>query len=236
VGRHFIVHVCPFAYGLFPDRRLNLFTGVGSQVTCVDDFNGDNFDHEGLGFLSGGMLTAFAECTPVAFSKNVCPPGLPRWGAAWKAWMARNAQSVGAVYAQLDALPYEHNRLDLDPRVTDPLGLPVIRVTHRTAANEERAVAFLRERLHEWLREAGASETWDAPLHLEGRHAVGGTRMGPDPGTSVVDGFGFAHEAPNLGILGASTFPTLGGHNPTLTVQALARRSALRLVDAWSSI
>ena len=50
--------------------------------------------------------------------------------------------------------------------------------------------------------------------------------MGPDPDTSVVDGFGFAHEAPNLGILGASTFPTLGGHNPPLTVQALARRSA----------
>ena len=57
--------------------------------------------------------------------------------------------------------------------------------------------------------------------------------MGPDPDTSVVDGFGFAHEAPNLGILGASTFPSMGGHNPTLTVQALARRSALRLVDEW---
>ena len=233
VGRHFIVHVCPFAYGLFGDRRLNLFTGVGSQVTCLDDFNGDNFDHDGLGFLSGGMLTAFGECTPVAFSKNVCPPGVPRWGAAWKDWMAHNAQSVGAVYAQLDALPYEHNRLDLDPRVTDPLGVPVIRVTHRLGENEERAVAFLRERLHEWLREAGATETWDTPPHLEGRHAAGGTRMGSDPDTSVVDGFGFAHEAPNLGILGASTFPSMGGHNPTLTVQALARRSALRLVDEW---
>jgi gluconate 2-dehydrogenase alpha chain len=221
VGRHFLVHVCPFVYGLFPGRRLNLFTGVGSQVTCVDDFNR----------VGGGMLTAFSECTPVGFAKNVCPPDVPRWGAAWKAWMARNAQSVGAAYAQLDALPYEHNRLDLDPRVTDPLGLPVIRVTHRLGENEERAVAFLRERLHEWLREAGATQTWEVPPHLEGRHAAGGTRMGPDPETSVVDGFGFAHEVPNLGVLGASTFPTLGGHNPTLTVQALARRSALRLVE-----
>jgi gluconate 2-dehydrogenase alpha chain len=218
VGRHFLVHVCPFVYGRF-DRRLNLFNGVGSQVTCLDDFNADNFDHDGLGFLSGGMLTAFAECTPVAFAKNVCPPGVPRWGAAWKAWMARHAQSVGAVYAQLDALPYDHNVLDLDPCVTDPLGLPVIRVTHRVGEHEERAVAFLR------------TETWDTPPHLEGRHAAGGTRMGPDPETSVVDGFGFAHEVPNLGILGASTFPTLGGHNPTLTVQALARRTGLRLVS-----
>ena len=46
--------------------------------------------------------------------------------------------------------------------------------------------------------------------------------MGDDPETSVVDAFGFAHEAPNLGVLGASIFPTAGGHNPTLTVQALA--------------
>jgi len=236
VGAHFMAHVCPFVYGLFPGRRLNVFTGVGSQVTCLDDFNGDNFDHAGLDFIGGGMMTAFAESTPIAFAKNVCPPGLPRWGAAWKAWMARNAQSVGAVYAQFDALSYEHNRLDLDPHVTDRLGVPVVRVTHRLRENEERALAFFRARLHEWLREAGATETWDAPVHIEGRHAFGGTRMGTDPATSVVDAFGFAHASPNLGVLGASVFPTMGGHNPTLTVQALARRTARHLVDQWTTV
>jgi gluconate 2-dehydrogenase alpha chain len=236
VGAHFMAHVCPFVYGLFPGRRLNVFSGVGAQVACLDDFNGDNFDHAGLGFVSGGMLTAFSECTPIAFAKNVSPPGLPRWGGAWKDWMARNAQSVGAVYAQFDALPYEHNRLDLDPRVTDPLGVPVIRVTHRLGDNEERAIAWFRERLHEWLGEAGATQTWDTPVHIVGRHAFGGTRMGLDPATSVVDGFGFAHESPNLGVLGASVFPSMGGHNPTLTLQALARRSARRLVDDWATI
>ncbi len=236
VGAHFMAHICPFVHGLFPGRRLNTWTGVGSQVTCLDDFNGDNFDHEGLGFVSGGMLTAFAEHTPIAFARDVRPPGLPRWGARWKAWMARHAQSVGAVYAQYDAPPYVHNRLDLDPHVTDRLGVPVIRVTHRLTEHEERAVAFLRARLHEWLRAMGATETWDAPVHIEGRHAFGGTRMGTDPATSVVDAHGFAHASPNLGILGASVFPTMGGHNPTLTLQALARRTARHLVDRWSAI
>jgi gluconate 2-dehydrogenase alpha chain len=42
----------------------------------------------------------------------------------------------------------------------------------------------------------------------------------------VVARLGFAHEVPNLGVLGASTFPTTGGINPTLTVQALAWRTA----------
>jgi gluconate 2-dehydrogenase alpha chain len=50
--------------------------------------------------------------------------------------------------------------------------------------------------------------------------------MGDDPASSVVDRFGFAHEVPNLGILGTSVFPTTGGHNPTLTLQALAWRTA----------
>ena len=60
--------------------------------------------------------------------------------------------------------------------------------------------------------------------------------MGDDPGTSVVDRFGFSHECPNLGVIGASTFPTTGGHNPTLTVQALAWRTAEHLASNWSAI
>jgi choline dehydrogenase-like flavoprotein len=60
--------------------------------------------------------------------------------------------------------------------------------------------------------------------------------MGTDPATSVVDGFGFAHEAPNLGVLGTSVYPSSGGHNPTLTLQALAWRTAERLVERWDDI
>ena len=93
------------------------------------------------------------------------------------------------------------------------------------------------DRLARWLGEAGAAETWHAPERfVEGRHCYGGTRKGVDRETSVVDRFGFSHESPNLGVVGASTFPTAGGANPTLTVQALAWRTARRLVDAWSTI
>jgi gluconate 2-dehydrogenase alpha chain len=67
-------------------------------------------------------------------------------------------------------------------------------------------------------------------------HAYGGTRMGVNPDTSVVDRFGFSHEAPNLGVLGASVMGTSGAHNPTLTVQALAWRTAEHLVRNWTMI
>ena len=67
-------------------------------------------------------------------------------------------------------------------------------------------------------------------------HAYGGTRMGDNPETNVVDRWGFAHEVPNLGILGGSVMGTSGSRNPTLTIQALAWRTAEHLAANWRSI
>jgi choline dehydrogenase-like flavoprotein len=41
---------------------------------------------------------------------------------------------------------------------------------------------------------------------------------------------------PNLGVLGASVMGTSGAHNPTLTAQALAWRTAEHLVTNWTNI
>ena len=60
--------------------------------------------------------------------------------------------------------------------------------------------------------------------------------MGDDPASNVVDKWGFAHEAPNLGVLGASTFPCAGGRNPTQTVYATAWRTADHLAKNWKAI
>ena len=147
VGRNWMSHVFPLTYGRFPGRRLNLFNGNGSQVTCIDDFNADNFDHAGEAFVGGGMITNTHELAPLMFARGTPhPPYIPRWGSAWKAWMKENAQSVGSIYAQFDALPYEDNGLDLDPAATDPHGVPVVRVTHRIHPNEHAACAFIARR------------------------------------------------------------------------------------------
>jgi len=51
-----------------------------------------------------------------------------------------------------------------------------------------------------------------------------------------VNRYGFCHEVGNLGVLGASTMGTSGAHNPTLTAQALAWRTAEHLTSNWKAI
>jgi choline dehydrogenase-like flavoprotein len=54
--------------------------------------------------------------------------------------------------------------------------------------------------------------------------------MGDDPASSVVDAFGRSHRWRNLWIAGASVFPSSGGGEaPSLTIQALALRTAERM-------
>ena len=61
---------------------------------------------------------------------------------------------------------------------------------------------------------------------LYSAHQLSSCRMGPDPKTSVTDSFGKIHGMENLYISDGSLFPTSLGHNPQLTIMALATRNA----------
>lgn len=93
----------------------------------------------------------------------------------------------------------------------------------------------MQDKMIQWFMEAGAVATVKQSIGTMGpsTHAYGGTRMGTNPETNVVDPWGFSHEAPNLG---ASVMGTSGAHNPTLTAQALAWRTADHLVKNWRTI
>ena len=87
---------------------------------------------------------------------------------------------------------------------------------------------------------AGATELWPflpagIPVPISS-HAYGGTRMGDDPATSVVNKYSISHEAKNLFVLGGSTFPTTSGYNPTQTTQALAWYAMEHLAQNFNDI
>ena len=62
-------------------------------------------------------------------------------------------------------------------------------------------------------------------------HQCGTARMGADPASSVVNAFCRSHDLDNLFIVDASVLPTSGAANPSLTVAALALRTARHILQ-----
>jgi gluconate 2-dehydrogenase alpha chain len=238
VGRHYLSHAQGGGVtALFP-FNLNTWYGLPAQGIAVDDFADDNFDHGGLDFIGGGNLWVYSDRRPIAAANMSTFGRTPGWGAEWKAFVKQNADRTNNAYLQKTTFPYEDNYLDLDPETKDPLGDPVIRITADFKDNERRLATFIQDKMEAWYRAAGAIEIQRGPLGTMGvtTHAYGGTRMGDNPETNVVNRWGFSHEVPNLGVLGASVMGTSGARNPTLTAQALAWRTAEHLVKNWKKL
>ena len=238
VGRHYFSHnQIATVNALFP-RNLNTWYGLPAQGVAVDDWADDNFDHGALDFIGGGNLWVYSDRRPIGAANMSTFGRAPRWGAAWKAFIRENADRGNTAYLQRTTLPYDDNYLDLDPAVKDPLGAPVIRITADYQQNERRLADFIQDKMVQWYRAAGAIATEKTPVGTMGpsTHAYGGTRMGDNPETNVVNRWGFSHEVPNLGVLGASVMGTSGARNPTLTAQALAWRTAEYLAANWKTI
>src|SRR5947208_7160761 len=95
VGRNFTHQTISTANGFFDNKKFNFnpFIASGSIGMCIDEFNGDNFDHGPHGFVGGGYVGQVQtngrpiQTTPV-------PPGTPKWGAAWKTAVRDNYLST----------------------------------------------------------------------------------------------------------------------------------------------
>jgi len=240
LGRHIMAHMMTRVFVGFDDRYVNVFMGPSAQKHSIDDFDADNFDQSKLGFIRGAQISVDTDNLqggPIGTAIGMNPPpGVPRWGAAYRdflaAYFARHASLVG----QTENLAYPDQTIDLDPNLRDEFGLPAPRVTYDWRRPNERArVEFILSRLEEIGRAMGGSKVWRAGLSpgAPGAHHEGGTRMGSDPSVSVVNRYGQTWDIPNLFVVGSSTFPSMSGHNPTLTIQALAYLSAEALVERY---
>ena len=239
VGKHYFSHHqgAPVT-ALFP-FKVGAWYGLPAQGVAVDDFADDNFDHGGHDFIGGCNLWAMSDRRPISAAGMSTFGMAPSWGSDWKKFIHQYADNSHSSYNQKTTLPYEDNFLDLDPTVKDPMGRPVIRITGEFKDNERKLAAFSQEKMEQWYRAAGAIAVNKGPTGGTmgaSTHAFGGTRMGDNPETNVVNRWGLSHEVPNLAICGGSVMGTSGAHNPTHTMQALAWRTADHITKNWKSI
>src|SRR6266513_1770810 len=209
VGKHVMAHIGARVFVAFDDRFVNIYMGPSAQKHSLDDFNADNFDHDGKSFIRGAQISitpADLEAGPIgaALAMNP-PPGVPKWGAAYRDFLSKYFARHAALVAQTENLPYADQTIDLDPNVRDQFGLPAPRLTYDwRRPNEVARIEFLMKKMEEIGRAMGATHVWRAPLGpgAPGAHHEGGTRMGADPKTSVVNRYGQSWEMPNLFVIG----------------------------------
>ena len=236
IGRNFSHQTISDVTSFFDRTKFtfNPFISSGAIGMCIDEFNGDNFDHGPHGFVGGGYMGQVQtngrpiETTPV-------PPGTPAWGAQWKQAVRDNYQCAtkpgtgvhGSMYSYRDVY------LDLDPTYRDRFGRPLVRITMDFHDNEIRQNRFLTDKFAEIFKAMGALQTvkeyrkapYDATKY-QTTHLCGGAIMGSDPRTSALNRYLQSWDVPNLFVMGASAFPQNAGYNPTGTVAALAYWSA----------
>jgi choline dehydrogenase-like flavoprotein len=126
----------------------------------------------------------------------------------------------------MEQLPNPDNRVAPDFTHLDAIGLPRPRISFtigRYVRDGMAEATALHERLFEQLN---ATQRTHVGFPFGAGHLMGTTQMGTDPTRSVTDSFGRSHDVPNLFVAGSSLFPTVGTANPTLTLAALALRTA----------
>ena len=115
--------------------------------------------------------------------------------------------------AQTENLPYagpDHRSRSQRARRLGPAGAAHdlrLAAAERTRARRVHAEEDARRSAARWARRM----VWQhaaQPAARPARHHEGGTRMGSDPKTSVVNNYGQSWDIPNLFVIGSSTFPS----------------------------
>jgi len=184
-----------------------------------------------LGIYGGGGFDFRSMMTPMNAALQT-PPGMPRWGSAWKKNLKRMLSNTTLAIGHTTQLPVYANRFDLDPVLKDAWGVPALRLTFQDHPNDVAMLKWFGAKGKELLDAAGAEQAWDLGVTAQGwpqLHLLGTARMGKDPRTSVVNADHRAHDVRNLFIVDGSSFVTSGRGQPTMTIQALAFRAADRI-------
>lgn len=167
---------------------------------------------------------------PIAFAKQMMTAkGAWGWGLR-RVMMDYNHWAGFGLLGEI--LPNKDNRVEISEE-KDQWGLPVAKVTFNLYDNDKKLIEFAKKKTMDVMWAAGADEVVQEARYA---HLVGACRMGSNPETSVIDGFGRTHDIANLFVCDGSVMPTQGSANPGLTIMAIAARTADYLIGQGAAI
>jgi gluconate 2-dehydrogenase alpha chain len=229
VGRSYAYQTMS-AVQIFYDEKVNInpFMRSGANGTVISDFVSDNFDHGPHGFVGGAYVgEVMSHGRPIEFHPT--PPGTPAWGAEWKKAVVRHYNHTSVLNIHGSSVSTKQNYLDLDPTYKDAWGNPLLRMTFEFPENDLKMSAYITQKALDIGKAMGGQQVSGGPrkhpydvTQYQTTHNTGGTVMGTDRATSVVNRYLQSWDVHNVFVIGASNFPQNASYNPTGTVGALA--------------
>jgi choline dehydrogenase-like flavoprotein len=225
VGKNLMESLGWVSTGLL-DESVHSYKGLPADAICWDYNRPDAIP----GAIGGCRFSAAVHEAGLVGPINYAMRLVPGWGKAHKAALRKAfgaALSIGAIG---EFLPNAGSYVDLDPKARDAHGIPLARIHSQLGQQEILKLQFMAQTCRKILHAAGVqqlAEEYGTYDYFSAAHVFGTCRMGANPNDAVVDARGRSHRWRNLFICDASVFPSSGGGEaPSLTIEALALRSA----------
>lgn len=233
VGRYLMDHDIAITWARVP-RPLYPYRGprITSVIESLRDGRFRSYRAASRPELSNSG-TSWETGAPFTDVVNAVNAGLT--GEALRKSVGWSATTVIHIDAMIEPEPDHDSRIVPSESLRDAWGIPRPELRYRIgdySARGRQAFFDLATRIYQRMGATKIQLLQDQ--WFDAGHVMGTLRMGDDPRRSVCDSFGRTHDHDNLYLAGSGLFPTVGVDNPTLTLVALALRTARQLRDLLS--
>jgi len=229
LGRYLMSHPAVGINGLFDEEMQNFLGVTGGQLLCQDTFDkkGDVGGAFGSRQWEIGLALKPNDLLGIAMTR----PDI--YGAKLHDFMVDGAHHMGSMVGVCEDEPLAENRIELASE-KDQFGFPLAKIVYTTSPEGRKLWQTAAAEGVKIFKAAGAREAWHGPQG--GQHIMGGTILGKDAGSSVLNEHGQAHDVGNLFAAGPGVMPTSSSINSTFTSKAMAMKSARHILDNWGAL
>jgi choline dehydrogenase-like flavoprotein len=200
-------------------------------------------DNKTLDFPRGYHVEIWGGLYPPAYGFMGGIHRYPEGGGYGKALKDQYRRYYGATIGfsgRGEMVPNADSYCEIDPRVVDRWGIPVLRFSWKWTDHEYNQVKHMQETFRGLIAEMGGQVFSPMPSAESGYgiatggsiiHELGVTRMGNDPTTSVLNKYCQAHDVRNLFVADGGPFVSQADKNPTWTILALSMRTSEYIVQ-----